>query len=69
MTARPRVSPAAVLLLLGGGVAGRQNEGEAENVTAELLRRGYSERDIGKLWGGNFLRVWGEAQKRKAKAQ
>jgi Membrane dipeptidase (Peptidase family M19) len=34
-----------------------------QNVTAELLRHGYSERDIGKLWGGNFLRVWGEAQK------
>lgn len=47
----------------GGGVAGWQNEGEAQNVTAELLRRGYSERDIRKLWGGNFLRVWGEAQK------
>ena len=47
----------------GGGVAGWQNEGEAQNVTAELLRRGYSERDIAKLWGGNFLRVWAEAQK------
>jgi len=47
----------------GGGVTGWQNEGEAQNVTAELLRRGYSERDIAKLWGGNFLRVWGEAQK------
>ena len=47
----------------GGGVAGWQNEGEAPNVTAELLRRGYAERDIAKLWGGNFLRVWAEAQK------
>jgi membrane dipeptidase len=47
----------------GGGVAGWQNEGEAQNVTVELLRRGYSERDIAKLWGGNFLRVWAEAQK------
>jgi microsomal dipeptidase-like Zn-dependent dipeptidase len=47
----------------GGGVAGWQNEGEAQNVTVELLRRGYSERDIAKLWGGNFLRVWGEAQR------
>ena len=36
---------------------------EAQNVTVELLRRGYSERDIGKLWGGNFLRVWAAAQK------
>lgn len=47
----------------GGGIAGWQDESEGPNVTAELLRRGYSERDIGKLWGGNFLRVWGEAQK------
>jgi len=47
----------------GGGVSGWQNAGEAQNVTAELLRRGYSERDIAKLWGGNFLRVWGEAQR------
>jgi membrane dipeptidase len=47
----------------GGGVTGWQNEGEAQNVTVELLRRGYSERDIAKLWGGNFLRVWSVAQK------
>lgn len=47
----------------GGGVQGWNNEGEAQNVTIELLRRGYSERDIAKLWGGNFLRVLGEAQK------
>jgi len=47
----------------GGGVAGWQNEGEALNVTVELLRRGYSERDIAKLWGSNFLRVWAQAQK------
>ncbi len=47
----------------GGGVAGWQNEGEAQNVTVELLRRGYSERQIAKLWGGNFLRVWAQAQK------
>jgi len=53
----------------GGGVAGWQNEGEAQNVTAELLRRGYSERDIAKLWGGNFLRVWAEAQKVGKKLQ
>jgi len=46
----------------GGGVVGWDNEGEAVNVTVELLRRGYSEKDIGKLWGGNFLRVWAKAQ-------
>ena len=47
----------------GGGVIGWDNEGECQNVIAELLRRGYSEKDIAKLWGGNFLRVWAEAQK------
>jgi|SRR5438309_3440509 len=46
----------------GGGVLGWENEGESQNVTAELLRRRYSEKDIAKLWGGNFLRVWAEAQ-------
>lgn len=48
----------------GGGVLGWDNEGECQNVTAELLRTGYSEREIAQLWGGNFLRVWGEAQKK-----
>jgi membrane dipeptidase len=47
----------------GGGVAGWQDESGASNVTVELLRRHYSERDIAKLWGENLLRVWGEAQK------
>jgi microsomal dipeptidase-like Zn-dependent dipeptidase len=46
----------------GGGVIGWDNEGEAENVTVELLRRGYKEQEIAKLWGGNFLRVWEKAQ-------
>lgn len=46
----------------GGGVQGWENEGEAQNVTIELLRRGYAEPEIAKLWGGNFLRVLGAAQ-------
>jgi membrane dipeptidase len=46
----------------GGGVIGWDNEGEALNVTAELLHRGYTRADIAKLWGGNFLRVWAKAQ-------
>jgi membrane dipeptidase len=32
-------------------------------VTIELVRRGYSEADIAKLWGGNLLRVWSEAER------
>ncbi|MBM3108011.1 pyoverdine-tailoring dipeptidase-like protein PvdM [Pseudomonas sp. V1] len=47
----------------GGGVDGFQDVSEIRNVTAELLTRGYSEADIGKLWGGNFLRVWDQVQK------
>jgi microsomal dipeptidase-like Zn-dependent dipeptidase len=46
----------------GGGVTGWNNEGESLNVTAELLRRGYSQEQIAKLWGGNFLRVWEKVQ-------
>lgn len=42
----------------GGGVVGWANESEAANVTAELVRHGYSEADIDKLWGGNWLRVF-----------
>lgn len=41
----------------GGGVAGWDNAAETLNVTWGLLRRGYSEDEIGKLWGGNLLRV------------
>ena len=47
----------------GGGVKGWENVGDIRNVTAELLTRGYSEADIAKLWGGNFLRVWDQVQK------
>ena len=41
----------------GGGVAGWEDASETLNVTVELLRRGYSESDIAKLWGENLLRV------------
>lgn len=47
----------------GGGIDGWENVGEVRNVTAELIQRGYSEADIAKLWGGNFLRVWDQVQK------
>ncbi len=41
----------------GGGIEGWRNAAETPNVTAELVRRGYSEADLEKLWGGNLLRV------------
>jgi membrane dipeptidase len=45
----------------GGGVDGCFDVSEIKNITAELLRRGYSEKDIKKIWGGNLLRVFSEA--------
>ena len=47
----------------GGGVIGWFDAGETFNVTLELVRRGYSEEDIRKLWGGNLLRVWREVER------
>jgi membrane dipeptidase len=46
----------------GGGIRGFQNHAEALNVTIELVRRGYTEDAIAKIWGANLLRVWREAQ-------
>jgi len=42
----------------GGGIGGWQNAAESRNVTRELVKRGYSEVDIAKIWSGNLLRVW-----------
>ncbi len=47
----------------GGGIDGWNSAAEAFNVTLELVRRGYTEEQIGKMWSGNLLRVWGEVQK------
>ncbi|MGJ5819132.1 dipeptidase [Paludibaculum fermentans] len=47
----------------GGGIEGWNSASEAFNVTLELVKRGYTEEQIGKLWSGNLLRVWGEVEK------
>ena len=47
----------------GGGIVGWQDASESGNVTLELVRRGYSEEEIGKLWSGNLLRAWTEMEK------
>ena len=46
----------------GGGVAGWDDASETFNVTLELVRRGYTEEEIGMLWSGNLLRVLDEVQ-------
>ena len=47
-----------------GGVPGLANASELINFTRQLLARRYSEEEIQKIWGGNFLRVMAEAQRR-----
>jgi len=53
----------------GGGVDGWRNAGETFNVTLELVRRGYTEAQIAKIWGGNLLRVLDEVQQVSARLQ
>ncbi len=47
----------------GGGIVGWEDASETLNVTLELVKRGYTEEDIAKLWSGNLLRVLDEVQK------
>jgi membrane dipeptidase len=51
----------------GGGVDGWRNASESMNVTAELVRRGYTEQEITKIWGGNLLRVMERVEKAAGK--
>ena len=51
----------------GSGIEGFDDASEALNVTVELLKRGYSEEDIKKIWGGNFIRVWQAAESKSGK--
>lgn len=41
----------------GGGIYGWNDASETLNVTAELVKRGYTEAQIAQLWSGNLLRV------------
>ena len=53
----------------GGGVEGWNDASETFNVTLEMVRRGYSEEDIAKIWSGNLLRVLDEVQRIAAEIQ
>ena len=46
----------------GGGIQGWSDASETLNVTEELVKRGYTQEEIGKLWGENILRVLQRAQ-------
>jgi microsomal dipeptidase-like Zn-dependent dipeptidase len=48
-----------------GGILGLANSSELILFTRQLLARQYSEQDIQKIWGGNFLRVMQQVQEAK----
>jgi len=47
----------------GGGLRDCADVSQFPNITKELLRRGYTETEIKKIWGGNLLRVFREVEK------
>ena len=44
----------------GGGVVGLEDCTKVKEITVEMLKRGYTPTELGKFWGGNFLRAWEE---------
>ncbi len=46
----------------GGGLDGVFDVSEMGNITLELVKRGYSEKDIKKIWGGNLMRVFKQVE-------
>jgi membrane dipeptidase len=46
----------------GGGLSGCEDVSQMPNITAEMIKRGYTEEEIQKVWGGNFFRVFAEVE-------
>ncbi len=53
----------------GGGVEGCNDVSQMGNITLELVKRGYSEQQIRKIWGGNLMRVMTEVERIAKKIQ
>lgn len=49
----------------GGALIGLNGANDLINITVQLIKRGYSDTDIEKIWGGNFMRVMNEVQQAK----
>ena len=47
----------------GGALADCQDVSQYPNITREMLKRGYTEEEIDKVWGGNFFRVFSEVER------
>lgn len=50
----------------GSGIPGYVDASDSLHVTLGLLQRGYSESQIRRIWGGNFLRVWREVERARS---
>ena len=46
----------------GGGVKGCNGDNDFINITVRLIEKGYSDEEIEKIWGGNFLRMMRQVQ-------
>lgn len=46
----------------GGGLADCEDVSQFPNITREMVKRGYTEEEILKVWGGNFFRVFREVE-------
>tara|TARA_A100001391_G_scaffold200665_4_gene185717 strand:- start:754 stop:1959 length:1206 start_codon:yes stop_codon:yes gene_type:complete len=51
----------------GGGVVGMEDVVDLPRITDALLKAGYSEADVQKIWSGNVLRVLAAAEAKKGK--
>lgn len=51
----------------GGELADCYDVSQMKNITVELLKRGYSHEDIGRIWGGNFFRVFRQVEQYAAR--
>lgn len=47
----------------GGEIVGLQDATDLPDITTEMVRRGYTDEEIKKIWGGNLLRVWHEVER------
>ncbi len=47
----------------GGGLKDCSDVSEMGNITLELVKRGYAEKEIAKIWGGNMMRVFRDVEK------
>lgn len=53
----------------GGGIEGVFDASEVMNITIEMVRRGYTEDEIEKIWSGNLMRVFRDVRTVAAEIQ